>query len=190
MRVIKYPSVTVSGVVTTSCEKLFEIVSDVSKHSQLAGSGEVQEVRWITPPPLGVGSAFESKQQISAFAYPTRSYVQVYEPPFRFIWLTGPGFKKPPFGQLWGFDLKPLDARTTLVSNVMKTPIYPLPNIPPFTWFANVGAEHESRNMKPTLKNLARLANAQLLGEIEVIYDWRIGNLHRSQQKEATLRAA
>jgi len=169
---LNFPSVTVTALITAPCEVLFDIVSDPTRHPQLAGSGEVIEVKWITPPPVGVGSGFQSRQCIGWYQYPTRSYVQVYEPPYRFIWLSGPGFKKPPFGQLWGFDLQPIDARTTLASNLMRWPLLPLPQFPPFAWFAERGLKHELNNMKPTLYNLARMANAQVIGELQVVFDW------------------
>lgn len=168
----KVPSVTVSGLITASCERLFEIVSDVTQHPKLAGSGEVQTVAWISPGTPGVGSGFASRQQVGPFNYPVRSYVQEYEAPRRFVWLSGVGMKKPPFGQMWGFDLQAVDARTTWVSHMMRVPMYVLPNILPFNALMQAGAAHESRNMKPTLTNLAKLANAQMLGEIRVVYDW------------------
>ena len=51
-------------------EKLFEIVSDVTRHPQMAGSGEVQRVEWMTPLPVRVGSQFKSLQKIG-MEYPT-----------------------------------------------------------------------------------------------------------------------
>lgn len=130
------------------------------------------EVDWITPPPVGVGSGFKSRQCVGWYQYPSRSYVQVYEPPFRFVWLSGPGFKRGPMGQLWGFHLMPVDTRSTLVSHLMKWPLLPVPDMPPFNWFAQRGVQHELNNMRPTLGKLARLAGAQVIGDLKVTYDW------------------
>ncbi len=170
--VLKFPSVTISGLITAPRERLFAIVSDVTRHPELAGSGEVQRVEWLSSAPHGVGSAFGSQQQVGAFRYPTRSYVQEYDAPKRMVWLSGPGAKKPPLGQLWGFELEALDARTTWVSHMMRVPMYPVLDIPPFSWLADLGVQHEVRNMKPTLRHLARMADAQLLGDIRVVMDW------------------
>jgi hypothetical protein len=169
---ITFPSVTVSCLITAPAEALFDIVSDVTQHPKLAGSGEVRGIEWITPAPHGEGSGFASRQQIGLLRYPARSYVQEYRRPYRFVWLSGFGMKKPPFGQLWGFDFQPLDSRTTWVSNMMRVPAYPVPRIPPLSWLASAGLDHEARNMKPTLRNLAVIAGAQLLGEIKVNHDW------------------
>lgn len=186
---MKFPSVTVTGLITAPCETLFEIVSDPTRHPQIAGSGEVMEVEWITPPPVGVGSGFRSRQCIGWYQYPTRSYVQVYDPPHRFIWLSGPGFKKPPFGQLWGFDLQPLDGRTTLVSHLMRWPLMPVPEIPPFSWLMERGLKHELNNMKPTLYKLAKLANAEVIGDLQVEFDWCERTSPCGQRRRALVQA-
>lgn len=170
---LKFPSATVSGLITAPQERLFAIISDVTRHPELAGSGEVQHVAWMSAEPHGVGSEFGSRQRVGAFSYPTRSFVQEYDAPRRMVWLSGPGAKKPPLGQLWGFELEALDSRTTWVSHMMRVPLYPVLDVPPFSWLAAAGAHHEARNMKPTLRNLARMADAQLLGEIRVVLDWR-----------------
>ncbi len=172
----KVPSVTVSGLITAPCEKLFAIISDVTQHPKLAGSGEVQTVAWTTKGPIGVGSGFASKQKVGLFQYGARSYVQEFDAPRRFVWLSGFGMKKPPFGQLWGFDLQPFDARTTWVSHMMRVPAYLFPDMQPFTGILHAGAQHEVRHMKPTLHNLAHLAQAQLLGEVRITFDWCAGN--------------
>ena len=159
---LKYPSVTVTGLITAPCESLFDIISDPTRHPELAGSGEVMQVRWTTRPPTRVGW----------YQYPSRSVIQIYDRPYRFVWLSGPGFRKPPFGQLWGFHLAPVDARSTLVSHLMKWPLLPVPPLPPFDLFARLGVDHELSNMRPTLSKLAKLAGAQVIGDLQVTYDW------------------
>lgn len=173
---VKYPSVTVTALLTAPVEALFDIVSDVERHPELAGSGEVIATRWLTPGPVRVGSAFQSRQCVGWYQYPSRSFVQVHERPYRFIWLSGFGFKKPPFGQLWGFDLKPVDARSTLVSHMMKWPLLPLVDLPLVSPMARRGVEHELANMRPTLPKLAKLSGAQVIGDLQVVYDWCLGD--------------
>jgi hypothetical protein len=186
---VKYPSVTVTALLTAPCEVLFEIVSDPLRHPGLAGSGEVIATRWVTPPPVGVGSAFQSRQCVGWYQYPTRSFVQVYDPPYRFVWMSGPGFRKPPLGQLWGFELKPLDARSTLVSHMMKWPLFPLIPVPPFTWLAALGVNHELANMRPTLFKLARLSGALVIGDLQVAYEWYAGDTPGEQERASVARA-
>ncbi len=172
MKLIITPSATVSGLITAPCEVLFEIISNPERHPDIAGSGEVMEVRMLTKGPMRVGSGFQSRQCLRWYQYPTRSYVQVYEPPYRFIWLSGPGFRKPPFGQLWGFELSPVDSRLTLVSHLMSVPLYKVPNLPILNKLVELGARHEVRNMIPTLHKLAAAAHATVLGDIQVLLEW------------------
>ncbi|MCX6018241.1 MAG: hypothetical protein NTZ50_07015 [Chloroflexi bacterium] len=183
----KYPSVTVSGLITAPAEVLFAIVSDVSRHPELAGSGEVEQVEWVTPAPHGVGAGFAARQNVGGMRYRTRSYVQVYDPPHQFVWLSGIGARRPPFGQLWGFDFKVIDARTTWTSNMMRVPI-PLLRVPPFTWMADTGAMHEVTNMKPTLPRLAKMAGAQLLGDLRITLDWCAGDAPCSRVDPASFQ--
>jgi hypothetical protein len=160
-------------LITAPCEALFAIVSDPLRHADIAGSGAVMESEWLSQPPMQAGSVFKSRQCVGWYQYPTRSYVQVCEPPRRFIWMSGPGFKKPPFGQLWGFELTPIDARSTLVSNLMQVPYVPALPVWPFTRItANIVAR-ETANMKPTLYRLAKVAHAAVIGALQISSDWR-----------------
>ena len=74
---MKYPSVTVSAVMAAPVRVLFDIVSDVGRHPELAGSREVRHTELVTPPPVRLGAHFRSRQQIGLLRYPTHSYVQI-----------------------------------------------------------------------------------------------------------------
>jgi hypothetical protein len=63
-----------------------------------------------------------------------------------------------------------MDARSTLVSHMMKVPY--LPVLPPLHGVAERIARLELKNMQPTLHKLAKLAGAQIIGPIQVAYDW------------------
>jgi hypothetical protein len=89
--------------------------------------------------------------------------------------MSGFGFKKPPLGQLWGFELRPIDARSTLVSHMMKWPLFPLNEVPLISQMARRGVEHELANMRPTLAKLAKLTSALIIGDLQVTYDWCLG---------------
>jgi hypothetical protein len=163
---MKYAAATVNGVISAPRETLFGIVSDVTRHPQMAGSGEVQRVEWVTPPPhTQVGSKFKSVQKIG-LEYPMKSVVAVYEPNMAFVWFSG-RTGAPPFGEYWGFEFESLGPNKTRVYHGMCVPI-PLPALFPFTLVADQGALHEVGNMKPTFQKLAALAGGELEGELEV----------------------
>ena len=147
------------------------------------------ECEWLSEPTDCAGAVFKSRQCVGWYQYPTRSYVQVYDPPYRFIWMSGPGFKKPPFGQLWGFELTPVDARSTLVSNLMQVPYVPALPVWPFTRITENIIERELVNMKPTLRRLAKATHAEVIGDLQITRDWRpaiAGVRQRTSPMQAT----
>lgn len=168
---MKHPSVTLRATISANIQSLFDIVADPRRHPELAGSGEVQAVELLTPGPLGVGSGFQATQSVKGFQYPTRSFVQVYERPTKFVWLSGPGFRRPPFGQLWGFEFQAVDANATRVLHSMSVPFYVVPQIPPFKQLAEAGVRHEADNMRPTFERLARMAGAAVVSDIDTVLE-------------------
>lgn len=168
---MKHPSVTVRTTISAPIHSLFDIVADPRRHPELAGSGEVQTIELLTPGPIGVGSGFQAKQSVRGFQYPTRSFVQVCERPTKFVWLSGPGFRRPPFGQLWGFEFQTIDSATTRVMHSSSVPFYIVPQFPPFSQLAEKGVRHEADNMRPTLHNLARMAGAEVVGDVETAFE-------------------
>lgn len=185
---MRFPSATVTALITAPCEALFAIVSDPARHADIAGSGAVMECEWLSEMPVHAGAVFKSRQCVGWYQYPTRSFVQAFEPPHRFIWMSGPGFKKPPFGQLWGFELTPIDARSTLVSNLMQVPYVPALPVWPFKRITENIIERELTNMKPTLYRLAKVAHAEVIGELQIARDWRpaMADIH---QRTAPMQA-
>ena len=165
---MKYGAATVNGVISASAEALYKIVSDINRHKEMAGSGEIQAVEWVTPPPVKVGSQFKSRQKIG-MEYGTKSFIVVCETNRKFVWFSG-ATGKPPFGQYWGFEFEPMGKNRTRVYHGTCVPIA-LPNIPPFTWIADAGARHEVGNMEPTYQKLAKMAGGKLEGTLAVMME-------------------
>jgi uncharacterized protein YndB with AHSA1/START domain len=78
----------VRAQIATPPEQLWAIVADVSRHPELAGSGEPQETRLEGSGPIGVGSRFESKQRAMGMPYRSHSEVTACEPPRLLRWVT------------------------------------------------------------------------------------------------------
>ncbi len=51
-------------VINASPEAVFGIVSDLTRHKELAGSGELVKVRQLTSGPTGLGSMIEADEHI------------------------------------------------------------------------------------------------------------------------------
>lgn len=146
-----------SAVIAAPIETLWAIVSDVTRHPELAGSGEVQHTWLLTPAPVQHGSLFESAQLMRGLRYSTVSRVVAFEPPHRLAWRVGVR-QFPGRAQVWQFALTPQE-NGTLVQNSVALP-YVFPRIWPLSLLLDIAAQHEVETMRPTLINLAQLAGA------------------------------
>lgn len=104
-------------VITASPEKVWAVVTDVTGHTKLAGSGEIASIRLDGP--VDVGSTWEADIRVPRLDEPfvARSEVLVFDPPREFSWSSEP----PPMvdGEpesvphvTWWFRLWPLDDGT------------------------------------------------------------------------------
>lgn len=153
----KYSGAVVSGLIMAPVEAVWELVSDVRRHPEIAGSGEVQAIEVVDGGALGLGAVFESHQRIRGINYVTANRVVVWEPPYRFAWRVGvPGAAGK--AQVWMFSLSPSNGGTRIENGVAL--IYAFPDIFPFslprTWISRgyAGSIH------PTLNNVASLLGA------------------------------
>ncbi len=154
---IRYTGATVSGLITAPVEAIWELVSDVERHPQIAGSGEVQAVTVRDSRPLGPGVIFESQQLLRGIHYVTANRIVIWEPPYRFAWRVGTT-RAPGIAQIWMFHLQP-EANGTRVTNGVAL-IYALPVFFPFSLLRQKVAQGYARSMQPTLENIARMVNA------------------------------
>jgi uncharacterized protein YndB with AHSA1/START domain len=147
-----YLGASVSGVIDAPIEAVWELVSDPTRHPQLAGSGEVQAVTLAEAEPMGPGAIFQSQQEMRGLRYVTANRTVIWEPPFRFAWRVGVGFA-PGVAQIWMFSLTP-EAGGTRVENAVLLP-YALPTFFPFRLAHDEVGQREIGVMRPTLDNLA-----------------------------------
>ncbi len=158
MPMFDYPGAMVSTVIAATPDMLWPILSDVTRHPELAGSKQVVHVELLTPPPLKPGARFRAQQRMLGLNYVTESHVVAYDPLHRLTWRIGlPGM--PPLAQIWQFELIPF-AGGTLVEHSVVLP-YALPQFWPFTLIARAIARAEIDAMTPTLVNLATLAGVE-----------------------------
>lgn len=154
---MKYAGASVSAIIAAEAAAIWELISDVRRHPEIAGSGQVVETELMTPEPIGMGSRFQSNQNINGFTYVTVSHVIAFEPQRRMTWRIGlPG--TPPFATLWQYELEPVEGGTR-VTNSAALP-YPLPVLWPFVLLDRFGAEAEAAQMYPTMRRLATLLDA------------------------------
>lgn len=147
-----YLGASVSGVIAAPIEAVWDLVSDPTRHPQLAGSGEVQAVTLAGGGPIGPGAIFQSQQELRGLRYMTANRTVIWEPPFRFAWRVGVSFA-PGVAQIWMFSLAP-EASGTRVENAVLLP-YALPTFFPFRLAHDEVGQREIGVMRPTLDKLA-----------------------------------
>lgn len=153
----KYSGASVSAVIAAPPEAVWELVSDVTRHPEIAGSGEVQQITVAGGGPLGLGSVFESRQNLRGIKYVTANKVVLWEPPLRFAWRVGlPG--APGVAQAWMFSLCPEAGGTRLENGVAL--VYAFPDLPPFSLIRAEISRRYAGSIHPTLRNVAAILGA------------------------------
>jgi len=99
-------------------ERVWAIVSDVSRHAQLTGSGEIGALR--VSGPIAKGSTWEADERVrAAGAFTARSECTVFDPPRELAWKSYPppikaGNPNSVADVTWWYRLAPDVAGTTL----------------------------------------------------------------------------
>lgn len=81
------PGVTVEVDIAASCERVWELVSDINTASRF--SNEFQGADWSYDSPPTMGASFIGRNQRADRYWETTSYVRVYDPPHIFAWNVG-----------------------------------------------------------------------------------------------------
>jgi hypothetical protein len=120
--------VTEQIVVGAPPEQVWAVVTDVSGHAELAGSGEIRTLRLAGP--VGLGVTWEADIAVPGLDEPfvSRSEVVVFDEPSEFSWTSVPrpvipGEPRSIPGVRWWFRLAPAEeGRTAIDHRVLVTP--------------------------------------------------------------------
>lgn len=101
--------------IQASPERVWEILSEISRHPRLAGSGEVRSVR--ASGPLAVGTTWESDEVVAGRSFVARSECLELERPRVLSWRSSPpplkeSDPRTAFHATWWFRLTPSDEGT------------------------------------------------------------------------------
>ena len=144
---------TVNG----SAEAVFGIVSDLSGHADLAGSGEVKSLRPIGDEPLGVGAKFEADEEIRVMGRTTKmtasSEIVEFDEPTVVSWRSMPSVPRKPKRIQWWFRLWPAGEGTRVVHEC-EVDFGPVANVLLRRPYALVRGGAVRRGMRKTLDNL------------------------------------
>ena len=154
-------------VIPASPERVFEILADVERHSELAGSGEPEAIRLLTEGPVRVGTRFEADENIMKPRFMRRRFVAQsevtrFEPPRLIEWRSVPP-TSPAASTIWTYSLSPEGDGTRVHQQCwvrMDNPVLELLMLPfaPLNRFTR--GKVVARGMEGTLANLTRMAAA------------------------------
>ncbi|NJO04611.1 MAG: SRPBCC family protein [Chloroflexaceae bacterium] len=153
---LQYMGASVSALIAAKPEAVWAIVSDLRRHPELAGSGQVTKIEMLTPEPIGLGSAVSIRTELEWLPLPdgvTRGCLRADAPLYLADSLPG----TPPFAQIWQFELLP-HGGGTLIENSVILP-YTTPVFFPFSLLGTAVGQLEANTMLPTLRNLAQMLN-------------------------------
>jgi hypothetical protein len=102
---------------------VFDIVSDLSLHIELAGSGELKRVTQQPPGPVGTGTHLIAEETIrlgdgSGMDVTAESVVVTFDPPTAFSWIVNPVLPDRLRRVQWWFQLFPASDGTRVVHEV------------------------------------------------------------------------
>lgn len=151
-------------MINAPADALFELVADLNRHSELAGSGEVLQVRKLTDGPIGVGTRFEADEDTKMgpqrMQFVATSTVVEYEPDRTLSWTSQPGQPPQPRRIQWWYRLVP-EAGGTRVIHEVEVDLGSLANILLKVPYGLMRGGTIGRGMSKTLGNLRRLAEAR-----------------------------
>ena len=143
--------------VNASPESVFAIVSDLTGHAELAGSGEVKALRRVDDGSLGVGARFEADEEIRMMGRTTKmtasSEIVEYDPPRVVSWTSMPSVPPKPRRIQWWFRLTP-DGTGTRVVHECEVDFGPTANVLFKGPYALMRGGAVKRGMRKTLENL------------------------------------
>ena len=149
------------NLIKAPAQVIFDIVSDVSRHNELAGSGEVLRIRKITEGPVAVGTRFEADEDIAVAGihqkFVATSEVVTYDPPNVISWTSMPSISPKPKRIQWWFRLTP-QAGDTRVVEELQVHFGLVMNLLMKLPYRSMRGGRIARGMEKTLENLRQLA--------------------------------
>src|SRR6476620_4145430 len=105
--------VSVERVIAAPADRIFDLLADPARHSDIDGSGSVRDAK-ASPPRLTMGAEFGMAMQLG-YKYSTKNEVIEFDDGKRIAWQTRPtsGFQsKFAGGRIWRYELEPAEGGT------------------------------------------------------------------------------
>lgn len=151
---LRNDSVSVERTIPAPPERIFDLLADPARHSEIDGSGTVQHSN-SAGQRLQLGDSFGMSMKVGA-RYSTRNEVVELEENRRIAWRTFQGpLTKITSGRTWRYELKPVDGGTR-VRETWDISTEAAPARP----FLRRMADTTRRNMEQTLERIEQIVAA------------------------------
>lgn len=108
--------------VNASPQAVFDIVSDVTRHPELAGSGEIQTIKKTPDGPVGLGTRMFAEEKVrmgnDTMDLTAESVVVTCDPPNCFSFITNPALPETIRRMQWWFRMSPDGQGTKVIHEV------------------------------------------------------------------------
>jgi uncharacterized protein YndB with AHSA1/START domain len=104
---------TVERVIAAPPERIFDVLADAARHSEIDGSGMLQGAKATDSQRLALGDTFGMGMKM-VVSYSTVNTVVEFEKNRRIAWQTGPKGRLEKFvaGRIWRYELEPVEGGT------------------------------------------------------------------------------
>jgi len=116
-------SYSTEATINASPQAIFDIVSNPSKHVELAGSGEINKITQEPAGPIGTGTHLAAEETVkmadgSTMDISADSVVVTHDPPNSFSWIVNPALGEQIRRMQWWFHMSPQGSGTKVVHEV------------------------------------------------------------------------
>jgi uncharacterized protein YndB with AHSA1/START domain len=150
---------TVTRMIPTTPEVIFDILTDAARHSQIDGSGMLQGKTPEAPQRLVLGTTFGMSMKMFRFPYATVNRVVEFETNRRIAWQTGPTGAMGKFvaGRIWRYELEPAEGGTLVHESWDITPDHQRVLLK----LGDIYSGKTRRDMERTLERLSQLVSGE-----------------------------
>ncbi|MFP5218595.1 MAG: SRPBCC family protein [Actinomycetes bacterium] len=148
----------VARVLPATPQALFDVMSDLRRHPEIAGSEEVKALRVHGDRPIGIGTTFEADEEVpfgkKTTRFTAKSIITAYDPPRHIAWRSEPPGRPRATRVEWSWSFEPTQGGTRTVHRA-EVEFAPLTALTLKPIYGRMRAPYVRRGMERSLDRLA-----------------------------------